>query len=85
MPMPQPVNTGTSHGTPHGYHPPSSRGAAINAPGHDTAPHHTSPPNQHVPPPSHAQPPNQPVEFNHAISYVNKIKVGTCENSPLLT
>lgn len=63
--MATPPTHGSSH---HSYHQSPHRGAAADQIGGTT-------PQSHQPQPQQPQA-GQPVEFNHAINYVNKIKVG---------
>lgn len=69
--------TGTNSGSSSNATSSSAGGAQHST---NTAPQHPSrepqPPPPHHHPHHHHQPPAQPVEFNHAINYVNKIKVG---------
>lgn len=64
--MATPPTHGSSH---HSYHQSPHRGASADQIGGTT-------PQSHQPQPQQPQA-GQPVEFNHAINYVNKIKVGS--------
>lgn len=72
--MATPPTHGSSH---HSYHQSPHRGAAADQIGGTT-------PQSHQPQPQQPQA-GQPVEFNHAINYVNKIKVGLISATLTLT
>lgn len=72
--MATPPTHGSSH---HSYHQSPHRGASADQIGGTT-------PQSHQPQPQQPQA-GQPVEFNHAINYVNKIKVGLISATQTLT